>query len=104
MNNFFHFIHPYTEKVNITIEFCIFELVWIPNFSLNNLDFFEQICPQRGFPVEHGKTALVRAPMVVTCYIELFHTGADRHNGISTSLLLLVAETISVSIFINYIF
>ena len=24
-----------TEKVNITIEFCIFELVQVPNFSLN---------------------------------------------------------------------
>ena len=24
-----------TEKVNITIEFCIFELVWIPNLSLD---------------------------------------------------------------------
>ena len=24
-----------TKKVNITIEFCVFELVEIPNFSLN---------------------------------------------------------------------
>ena len=23
------------EKVNITIEFCIFELVWVPNFRLD---------------------------------------------------------------------
>ena len=23
------------KEVNITIEFCIFELVWVPNFSLN---------------------------------------------------------------------
>ena len=31
--------------------------------------------------------------MVVTCYIKLFQAGADRHNGILMSLLLLVAET-----------
>ena len=31
--------------------------------------------------------------MVVTYYIKLFRTGADRHNGILMSLLLLVAET-----------
>ena len=43
-----HFIHPYTEKVNITIEFCILELVWIPNFSLNNLDFFWPNLPTKG--------------------------------------------------------
>ena len=32
--------------------------------------------------------------MVVTYYIKLFRTGADRHNSILMSLLLLVAETI----------
>ena len=31
--------------------------------------------------------------MVVTYYTKLFRTGADRHNGILMSLLLLVAET-----------
>ena len=46
------------------------------------------------FPVENGKLALVRASMVVTYYIKLFYTGADRHNGILMSVLLLVAETI----------
>ena len=47
------------------------------------------------FPVENGKFALVRASMVLTYYFKLFHTGADRHNGISISmsLLLLVAKT-----------
>ena len=45
------------------------------------------------FPVENGKFALVRASMVLTYYFKLFHTGADRHNGISMSLLLLVAKT-----------
>ena len=43
-----------------------------------------------------GKIAFVRASMVVTYYIKLFRTEADRHNGILMSLLLLVAETISV--------
>ena len=38
--------------------------------------------------------------MVVTYYIKLFHTGADRHNGILMSLLLLVAETIIKSIYL----
>ena len=33
--------------------------------------------------------------MVVTYYIKLFRTGADRHNGILMSLLFLVAETIN---------
>ena len=32
--------------------------------------------------------------MVVTYYIKLFRNGADRHNGILMSLLLLGAETI----------
>ena len=31
--------------------------------------------------------------MVVTDYIELFHMGTDRHNGILIALLFLVAET-----------
>ena len=46
------------------------------------------------FPVENGKIALVLSSMVVTYYIKLFRTGADRHYGILMSLLLLVEETI----------
>ena len=34
--------------------------------------------------------------MVVTYYIKLFRTGADRLNGILISLLLLAAETITI--------
>ena len=41
------------------------------------------------------KIILSRVFMVVTCYIKLFCTGADRRNGILMSLLPLVAETIS---------
>ena len=46
------------------------------------------------FPIENRKIALSRASMVITYYIKLFRTGADRHNGILMSLLLLVAEAI----------
>ena len=35
--------------------------------------------------------------MVLTYYIKLFQMGADRHNGILMSLLLLVAETKNVN-------
>ena len=59
--------------------------------------FFDQICPKREFPVENGKITLVRALMVLTYYIKLFLTGADRHNGILVSLLVLVAAAISLS-------
>ena len=50
--------------------------------------------PEKGISVENGKTALVRASMVVTYYIKVFRIGADRHNNILMSFLLLVAETI----------
>ena len=42
----------------------------------------------------NAKIELLRASMVVTYYIKLFRTGANRYNGILMSLLLLVAETI----------
>ena len=79
-----------TEKVNITIlriQITTFQ------FKLTILIFFYQICPNRKFPVENGKIALVRASMIATYYIKLFHKGADRHNVILMSLVLLVAET-----------
>ena len=31
------------ENLNITIEFSIFELIWSPDFTLNNFDFLDQI-------------------------------------------------------------
>ena len=46
-----------------------------------------------GFTNWNAKIALLRASMVVTYNIKLFQTGADRHNGILMSLLLLVAGT-----------
>ena len=45
------------------------------------------------FPIENRKIALLHASMVITYYIKLFRTEADRHNVILMSLLLLVAET-----------
>ena len=74
-----------TEKVNTTIEFCIFELVYVPSFSLSwqFWCFFCYFCPnlpKSVFPVENGKIALARASMV----------------------LLLVAETASCK-YINHI-
>ena len=47
-----------------------------------------------GFTNWNAKITLLRVSMVVTYYIKLFRTGADIHNGILLSLLLLVAETI----------
>ena len=82
-------------------EFCKFELFYVPNFSLSDsfvfcfCFFFDQIWPKRVFPAEKGKIVLVRGSMVVTYYITIFRTGANRHNGILMSLLLLVAGTIN---------
>ena len=49
-----------------------------------------------GFTNWNTKIALLRASMVVTYYIKIFHTGADRNNGVLMSLLLLIAEKINV--------
>ena len=46
-----------TEKLNITIEFYIFELVWVPNFTLNNQSWnLDQIYPKRVFSLEKEKS------------------------------------------------
>ena len=45
-------------------------------------------------PANKAKIALLCASMVVIYYTKLFHTLAERHNGILLSLLLLVTETI----------
>ena len=45
-----------TEKVNNTIEFCIFELLWVPNFSLNwQFRFFGPNLPKKGIFVSKQK-------------------------------------------------
>ena len=51
----------------------------------------DQTYPKKIFPVENRKIALLRAPMVVTDYIKLLHTGDDRHSEILMSLLFLFA-------------
>ena len=87
--------------MKIFIEFCIFDI----RISLGTrfqlkvtiLIFFYEICPKREFPVENGKITLVRAFMVVTYYVQLLLTRADRHNSILMSLLILFAVTISLS-------
>ena len=44
------------EKLNITIEFCIFELVQVPNFKINwQFWFFGPNLQKRAFVVEIGK-------------------------------------------------
>ena len=60
---------------------------------LDNFNILDKICPKKVFPIRNGKIALVCASMVVTYYIKLFRTGADRHNGILVPLPLLVTET-----------
>ena len=50
---------------------------------------YSNFCPKREFQVENGKITHARVSVVVTYYIKLFRTGADRHND-----LPLVVETI----------
>ena len=75
-----------TEKVNTAIDFCLFELMLVVNFNLNwQFWFFLTNLLKKGISSQNGKIALLRASMVVTYYIKLFRTGADRHNGIPSS-------------------
>ena len=60
--------------------------------KLTNL-VFEQNLLKKGISSLKRKIAVLRGPTVVTYDIKLFRTGADRHNGILMSLVLLVAET-----------
>ena len=52
-----------------------------------------------GFTNWNAKIAFLRTSMVVTYYIKLFRTEADRHNCILMSPLFLVAETIMNKLF-----
>ena len=49
-----------------------------------------------GFTNWNAKVVLLHVLMIVTYYIKLFRLGADGHNSILISLLLLVTETISI--------
>ena len=37
-------VYSVYNKMKMTIEFYIFELVYVRNFSFSNFDFFKQIC------------------------------------------------------------
>ena len=55
------YFHLKTEKGNIIIEFCIFELVLVTNFYLNwQFAFLDQICRKRVFLVKIYKTEKVK--------------------------------------------
>ena len=43
------------KKVNITMEFCISELVWVPNVTLNSIEYWDKIYLKRVFSVENKK-------------------------------------------------
>ena len=45
-----------TDKIDTTIEFCIFELIFVSNFTLNNFEFLDQICPRKIFMVKNRKS------------------------------------------------
>ena len=101
------------EKWKSTAEFCIFELDLVPNSSLSwELCFLEQIFQKRLFTVKNGKSDhgywILHLLIFLTKFsqkgylrsktknshlpLKLFRTGADRHNDILISLLLLVAD------------
>ena len=66
---------------------------------------FVMIC-KIDFTNWNAEIALSREFMVVTYYIKFFQMGADRHNDILMSLLLLVGETIicfPIASFLNYL-
>ena len=55
-----------TDKIHITIEFCIFELVFLSNFTLNkfHFEFLNQIFPRRVFMVEFIEFHMIELVLV----------------------------------------
>ena len=49
-----------TNKIDTTVEFCIFELVFVYQISLwtNNFEFWDQICPRQIFILNNRKSEL----------------------------------------------
>ena len=67
-----------TKKVSINIEFSIFELVKVPDFSLNwESLFFGSNCSKKVFPVENRKGGWGN---FVYCYYSLFQISALTEN------------------------
>ena len=62
-------------------------------FQTSDFDFMNQTCPERVFPVDKRKMALLSGILVNVYSIKLFCTVAERDKGIFMSLLLLVVET-----------
>ena len=132
-----------TTKVNTTIEFYIFELVWVPTFTLSKqylifctkftrkiyfwskkkknehyrwvlnlwislgtkfqpkltiFAFWTKCAQKRYLRSKKRKIAISSASMVITYHSKLFRSGANRHNRIFMSLLLLVSKTIMITI------
>ena len=59
-----------TKKVNIPIEFCIFELVQVSSFTwTGHFDFLDQIFPKRVFQVENKKLNIT----IEFCIFELVY-------------------------------
>ena len=81
------------KKWTSPIEFCMFELVQVLNFSLNwqVWFFFTKLAPKKNFRSKTENSHLCVRPWSL---ITILNTGADWHNGILSSLLRLVAETI----------
>ena len=76
-------------KKNITNE-----LVLVPNFNLNfNFEFLTKFAPKENFQSKKRKNRTCACVHGRYLHIKIFHTGADRHNGILMSLLLLATET-----------
>ena len=80
------------KKVNIFIELCIFGLFLVSNFGLN-WQFYIFLAKFHQKSISGLKITLARASKVVTYYIKLFGTGADKYSSILMSLLLVVAKT-----------
>ena len=45
-----------TDKIGTTIKFCIFELVFVLNLTLNNFWFLDKICTKKIFMVKKRKS------------------------------------------------
>ena len=71
--------------MNIVIEFCIFKLVWVPNFSLDlTIGFFGPNFPKKGISSLKLKIRIFACivSMAVSYYIQPFCRWTNRHNGI----------------------
>ena len=84
----------------------MFELLQVQNFSLNWWFWlFGLNLPKKGTSdLKQKDRTFVCVQMIVTYYIKLFRTGAERHNGILMFLLLLIAETITLEHLANILY